>query len=402
MGRGRGNRDRIERSDRIIVFYNASNWRTISIDGKSVPPMSLLELSPEEAADPRLKPYITRGMLQRIRVLEQGADTPQGQLLLDVMRGRQQRGTILLSRTYAFGDVLLVSAFVESFAASHPDDKIILHTSIATEPLVRHHAHAEIVAGEEGLHKAMGQTRAFIRLDDVAEFYEDRHEAIDLNRIEIFCDYVGIEPVTLCPSYYITTEEIESAREMLERYTQPFIAISPSSMRAEKSWHPHKWSEFITRVLEETGGTVFIFDSKDIVQYRSPRVVPLIGRQLRTCGAIGWHMNLFITQDSLWTHWAAALAVPQILLASCTDGNLLAKGYPMVRVIQRNHWDCCPCWYQFSEGGCNYGEHPKCLADVTAGEVVAAALEDLDGTKQRKRTHQQTGARGEVALSLGV
>jgi ADP-heptose:LPS heptosyltransferase len=87
-------------------------------------------------------------------------------------------------------------------------------------------------------------------------------------------------------------------------------------------------------------------------------------------------MDLMVTHDSLWSHFSAALGVPQVLLASCTDGQLLSKGYPDVSVVQRD-WDCVPCWYRFKEGGCIYSNYPRCLDDVGVDEVMTKVSEAL-------------------------
>ncbi len=338
--------------------------------------MGLLEIPLSDIGDPRIADLLKHGILSELCILEVETFIPHGVLLLKRFDDQGAKGDIVVSRTYAHGDMFLAATVIGSVKKRYPENRIIFHTTDRMEPLVRHHPDAEIITGDEALKKALHVAGVYINLDDVAELYEEHNPDSGLNRIEIFCHHLGLPPEDLCPNYYITEEEIESAVTLLQHHQRPYIGVSPSTMRKEKSWPLERWAAFVKDIQEQTGGTVFIYDDKNVLDVKGDHIVPLIRKTFRTCGAIAYHMDMFVTQDSLWSHWAAALGVKQLLLASCTDGALLSKGYPLTTVIQRE-WDCSPCWYSLDNPDCLHGGYPKCLEDVSENEVVNKTLEIL-------------------------
>lgn len=338
--------------------------------------MGILELPVSQADDVRIAKFKKHGVLTELCRMDIETVIPHGVLLLKRFDDKGAKEDIVLSRTYAHGDMFLAAAVISLMKKRYPGNRIIFHTMDKMEPLVRHHPDAEIITGDESLKEALRLAGVYINLDDVAELYEEHNPNSGLNRIEIFCHHLGLTPEGLCPDYYITQEEIESALTLLQHYQRPYIGISPSTMRKEKSWPLERWAAFVNDIQERTGGTVFVYDDKSVLDVKGDHIVPLINKTFRTIGAIAYHMDVFVTQDSLWSHWAAALEVKQLLLASCTDGVLLSKGYPNVTVIQRD-WDCSPCWYKLDNPDCLHGGYPECLEDVSENEVVAKTLEIL-------------------------
>lgn len=360
----------------VALLYNPDRWVKLSIGRQTVGPMGVMPIPAANVDEPVIKKFLQQGKLVRLNTGVQ--IIPHGKLLLKIFEDKGRRGSIVVSRTYAHGDIFLAATVLESLVKEYPHNNVIFHTTEKMEPLVRHHPDVQIITGDEALKEALRTAGVFLNLDDIPEKFEEHNPGAGLNRIEIFHDYVGMTPESLRPAYYISRSEIDSAAKHLSRFDKPFLAISPSTMRKEKSWRPIKWKELANSLAQRSQGTIFVFDSVDILGCKHNRIIPLINRSFRAAGALAWHMNIMITQDSLWSHFAAALGVPQILLASCTDGALLSRGYGKVMVIQRD-WDCVPCWYRMLRSGCVYGNYPECLDDVTVSEVIAKALEVCDG-----------------------
>jgi ADP-heptose:LPS heptosyltransferase len=339
--------------------------------------MGILPLPGDYVHDTRIISFIGKVQLVSLSLdYEDIAFHQAGAILLREFEKRGCRGSIVVSRTYAHGDIFLAVKVLESLIKKYPDNEIIFHTAPQMEPFVRYWPDVKIITDEDVLKEALRVAGVFLDLDDIPEKFEDNNPGSGLNRIEIFHHYLGISPESLCPSYYMDRNEIKSTEAYLERFSRPFIAVSPSTMRKEKSWRPERWKEFVDAIVSQTTGTIFVFDSQDILQCKNPRIVPVINKDFRVAGSIAWHMDIMVTQDSLWSHFAAALGVPQVLLASCTDGKLLSKGYPDTTVIQRD-WSCVPCWYRVKQGGCIYNNYPKCLDDVGVSEVMSKVMEAL-------------------------
>jgi len=369
----RGKRGNKHPPELEVYFYNPDRWKSISIDQSTIGPMGILGMSAKDADDPRIAPFLRRGQLQRLSSPER--PLPYGAILLRQFDLSGKRGSIVVSRTYAYGDIFLAATVLSALTSKY-SNPIIFHTKSITEPLVRHHPGVEVITGNEALQKVLRSAGVYLDLDDIAERHEEFRDQTQ-NRIEIFHYYLGLEPVSLCPSYFITSEEIAAGEHFLKQYPRPFIAISPTTMRKEKSWRHEKWKELAINIASELGGTIFMFDSADRLNIQEQEIIPIIAKPLRTAGALAYHMDLFVTHDSLWSHFAAALGVEQILLCSCTDGALLSKGYSNVTVIQRG-WECSPCWYRFDSGKCVYGNYPACLDDVSVDEVLDAIKEKIN------------------------
>ena len=353
------------------LYYNPDRWKKVSVDHHSVGPMGIVSLPVD---DPRVEAFRVNGSL--VRLLNRPGVLKHGTLLLQRFVEQGCRGAVVVSRTYAHGDIFLAATVLDMLKERFPKNEIIFHTTDMMEPMVRYHPDVTIITCDARLKEVLRTAGVYLNLDDIPERFEEHNPGAGLNRIEIFGDYLGMTPESLCPSYYIAESEITAAGKYLDRFTRPFVGISPSTMRKEKSWRPDRWRELASEIVARSHGTVFVFDAKDVLGIKHPHILPMIGKGLRVAGAMAWHMDVMLTQDSLWSHWSAALNVPQILLASCTDGALLAKGYPHVTVIQRN-WDCVPCWYGFQKDGCLYGNYPQCLNDVSVDEVLAKVMEEL-------------------------
>jgi ADP-heptose:LPS heptosyltransferase len=339
--------------------------------------MCLMAVTASKFADARMQTLLKKGQLQNWAFLD-GEDVNHGAFLLKKYEESGGRGSIVVSRTYAHGDVMLAATVLESLKLKFPGKEIIFHTSTLHEPLVRGYLGVKVISGDELLRAELRKAGVFLDLDDIPEKFEEKTSPVEINRIEIFHQYLGLHPEAYCPSYYMTEAETEAHLFFLEQHRKPYIGFSPSSIRMEKSWPLDRWRTLVNALVDGNGngGTVFIFDGKDAMKVRHPQVVPIINRHIRAAAAVAWHMDVMVTQDSLWTHLAAAMGVPQVLLASCTDGELLSWGYPDTTVIQRD-WDCVPCWYDFSKGGCVTGNYPRCLSDVSVEEVRGTVMEVL-------------------------
>jgi ADP-heptose:LPS heptosyltransferase len=280
--------------------------------------------------------------------------------------------SVVVSRTYAWGDVILATAVIYAILQERSDLKIFFHTHSEIQPLLKHYPDIELIKDAEALRQATMQSYGVIILDNVPELYEEGClPDVQLNRIEIMCRHLGVQPVKLCPSYYITENEDKFGRAAIEKLQRPFLGIAPVSRRIEKMWLPERWVDLVKQWRAETGGTVFVFHSDDLPELREAGAVPLYWHNIRLMVAVGVYMNCFVCLDSLWSHLAAALTVPQVLLTSCTDGELLAKGYPRVKTIH-GELSCHPCWYLWTHMQCSVDNPPACLKGVSAGMVLEA------------------------------
>lgn len=341
----------------MTLVHNNSITQHISVYRKCIPPRGYLELNDDEMAHESIQMHLTNGLLEIV-------DNPKGlspvQLVMDRLG---PAGNLLLRRTYALGDVLLMSALVRDIKEKYPHLTIHLHTSREAEPLLRHNPQIQLYDSVDSFRECIRKHGDFIDMNNRPEVYEDEiRPDVRENRIEIMCRILGIEPVHLCPEYYILESEIEAAGKALAGISRPLLGIAPVSKRKEKDWPLEQWRELV-RLWHTLDGDVIIFHNKPIPELSEAGAKSFHYFDVRMAAAIAYRVDLMVTLDTLWTHLAAALSVPQVLLTSCTDGMLLSRGYPdTVCVIPEN--ECYPCWYNFHTGGCVLNHHPECLESI--------------------------------------
>lgn len=357
-----------------MLVFNSSVRTQISLGHKVILPRNYANLTDSESGTDVVQRYLRDGILQEIKDIA-GTVPPIHALVSRLQAGQH----VVIQRHYALGDILLVTAVIESLIAAHPGIRVHFGTSRESACLVENLPGVETL-GDLGTQRALIEKYgALIDLNNIPESYEEKNSpGITRNRIEIMCDYLGIEPVTLCPSYYLSASEAEIGDKVLCNQEPPFLGIAPISRRVEKAWPIEKWLALSRLWTRTTGGTAVLFHNKVLKDFMEEPIVSVQGYDLRTAAAIAYHMDAFVTLDSLWAHLAAALGIRQAVLASCTDGGLIVKGYPNAVAIQGTR-SCSPCWYKLAAGGCMLGQHPACLLPIEP-EFVLERLGDRNGT----------------------
>lgn len=278
--------------------------------------------------------------------------------------------TKIITRSYAYGDIILMSGIFENLLMSDTD------FVFRTDPdLVEWFDYAP--------YETIPYTRAYdgehITLDDVIEQEEDRLIQLgnNRNRIAIACNILGIEPKILCPAFYTTDREWEVVKGIKNIYPHPYIGIAPSSRYACKTLDIQQWIEIINHLILVCGGTIFIFDSPtNFSKIKVNGNLHFLSGDWRKLTRWCMAMDLMLTHDSVWCHISAGVGTPQILLTSCTDGQLIGKQYPNI-ILPRPPHKCYPCFYRFREG-CNKNSHPKCLS-INTQVFVSNILNLLKG-----------------------
>lgn len=348
--------------------HNNSAEMHIAVNRKCIPPRGYMELTPEEMGNESIQRHLNMGLLE---VVENPRGLTPAQI---VMENLEPNGNLLIQRSYALGDVFLMSALARNIREKYPNIRIHLGTTVEAAPLLNNNPNIELYAGVE-FRDCISEYGDFINMNNLAEVYEDSlRPEVNLNRIEIMCNILGVEPVHLCPEYYITRSEIENGYKFLSNLNKPILGIAPVSRRKEKTWPVEKFIILVNLWKSRTGGSVLIFHDGAIQSLIEAGAKTLHYFDLRMAAAVAYHVDFMVALDSLWTHLAAALSIPQVLLTSCTDGKLLSKGYPGVTCVIPDQ-ECYPCWYFFEKGGCVIGHYPKCLNAIEPEMVFDRILE---------------------------
>jgi hypothetical protein len=237
------------------LFYNPDRWTSISIDHRTIGPMGIISFPDSYADDNRIASFLEKGQLVSLPVdYAAMMDTQAGAILLRLFEKKGCRGSIVVSRTYAHGDIFLAAEVLEPLKKKYPDNELIFHTTIEMEPFVRYRPDVTIITGNDALKDALRTAGVFLNLDDIPEKFEEHNPGSGLNRIEIFCHYLNISPESLCPSYYVDKDEPRSADAYLKQFQRPYIGLSPSTMRKEKTWRLENWKKLAIEIVFRTAG----------------------------------------------------------------------------------------------------------------------------------------------------
>lgn len=189
-----------------------------------------------------------------------------------------------------------------------------------------------------------------------------------LSRIENFSDACGVIPSDFRPAVFLSDEELaEGSRRVTEISAEgTAVAVQWRSAGAYKDW-PH-----MTRCIEllrEAGYVTIAFDETDPLPEASASVV---GESLRFVAAMLAACDALVTLDTGLLHLGACVAVPTVAIFGPTDGAMICKHYPNVRVVQQcavaDEVGCqMPCWGR-RHASCSEGRS-RCLEGV-APQVV--------------------------------
>ena len=208
----------------------------------------------------------------------------------------------------------------------------------------------------------------------------------------------GIKPVTAEPYIYLSDEEREHARALLNLspitphplpitpYPSPLIGINPgATYGSAKRWPAEHFAGLILRIINELDGRAIIFGSPAEVEI-ADEIVKQLGTQnselkthilnmtdrtnLRELAALISECDAFVTNDSGPMHIAAALHVPTVALFGSTDSAATGPFGDGHKIITKK-LSCSPCL----ERECPEG-HLKCMTEISPEEVFSA-IKDL-------------------------
>ena len=161
------------------------------------------------------------------------------------------------------------------------------------------------------------------------------------------------------------------------------IAINPgAAYGSAKRWLPERFAEvgdilakrYDARILL-TGGPAEVETGRDIAASMHCQPLNMVGKtSVREMMALLAHSRLLVTNDSGPMHVAAAFSIPIVAIFGPTDHTTTCPASKKVRIV-RKQVDCAPCLLR----QCPI-DH-RCMTEITATDVIAAACQLLDTTK---------------------
>jgi ADP-heptose:LPS heptosyltransferase len=166
------------------------------------------------------------------------------------------------------------------------------------------------------------------------------------------------------------------------------VGIQAAGGRAIKHWDPRRFAEVAAGLGRQRGATIVLTGDEgdravvEEVKAAIPpdvRVIDLAGRaDLLTLGAVLQCLRVFITGDTGPMHFAAALGTPTVALFGPSDPARWGPRSAAARII-RVGLPCSPCNRIRRPPEQCVGHVPDCMRAIEVSQVVAAALELVDG-----------------------
>lgn len=197
---------------------------------------------------------------------------------------------------------------------------------------------------------------------------------------------LGIAVEDLRPRLGLPPGAAQATRALLARAglsgDAPYLVAAPgAAFGASKLWPPERFAEAIDALFEATGLVTVISGGPaegatlEAVAARcaSPAIsLAPFERDLVQLLALVHGARLLLVGDSGPRWVAAAFGVPCVSVMGPNFPELTATSLERARIVRLEHLECAPC----TERVCPLGHH-RCLVELPASRVVAAALELL-------------------------
>ena len=186
--------------------------------------------------------------------------------------------------------------------------------------------------------------------------------------------------------FFLRDDEKKFAVSLLERYgigknnllvcIAPGGGMNPREDVLAKRWSPKGFREVAQSLIKDYNGSVIILGSsgdrliaEEIVDNISPKPINLCSLlTLRQSAALIGESNLLITNDSAPHHVAVALGIPSITIFGPTMPETFIPDHGRDKHLYvKSKLDCSPC-YKGLFPGCN---KPKCMEYISAEDVIS-------------------------------
>lgn len=200
---------------------------------------------------------------------------------------------------------------------------------------------------------------------------------------------LGILPKGLTPRLYYREEVGSRARALLAEAGLPpgasYAVCSPgAAYGASKLWPPQRFAAVLDHLNRADGLTAVVSGGPQesalveaVVRACKHRAVSLAGRgDLELLKPIVEGARILLVGDSGPRWYAAAFGVPCVTVMGPNSPALTASGLERCEVVRLEGLPCSPCLRR----KCSI-EHHRCMQDLPAAAVAAAARRLLDGAE---------------------
>jgi ADP-heptose:LPS heptosyltransferase len=176
---------------------------------------------------------------------------------------------------------------------------------------------------------------------------------------------IGIDDHEYRAKFYLSEEERKWAKQLMEVFPKPVIAICTRSKESVKNWPLDHWVELIDSISPDSSIIQLGDDKEPVLE----NVARFAGKHtMRESAALLSQANFFIGPDSLLMHIAKGLGIKSIIIfggSRPTD----CFGYEE-NINLATAPECSPCWIHDGHETC---EHKiKCMKNINQAQVLDA------------------------------
>lgn len=283
--------------------------------------------------------------------------------------------SILIIRSGAIGDLLLLSPAIEALQKDFPDTEITLSCFAKHFPMLQAIPNLRLVNYPPQL-AFSGPIQSIVSLENVIELAPDKHA------IDAFAEALGVTMTDYKPVYHVSEIERETALIAFPTTGRKRIALHVRASTKNRDYPFPKWAEIIL-TLAMRGHDVFLFGGKgQIPPFKSEE--PIVGTitdtshlSIREAAALLSTCDAFAGVDSCFIHFCHALDIPAIGLFSVFPWQTRTSKAPKTHVLQATG-ECAPCHW-LAQAGSHFPPNKPCtskgyctvLAQIEPQKVIA-------------------------------
>ncbi len=278
--------------------------------------------------------------------------------------------SILLIRSGAIGDLLLLTPAIRELRKKYPDAQIWLcchkrHWDIFAQGDT-HFVEYPIPVSE------LTQFDLIIPLENIVELSTEK----GVHATDAFAEALGVTVVDYRPVYRVAEPDSIGIDSIFPK-TKPRIALQLHSSAAIRNYPMQQWLSVIQKLIER-GWEVMLMGKQDGIKGGPPALKDCSSLSFREAAAVIATCDVFCGVDSAFFNLCPALGVPAVGLFGPVDWRTRVKE-GNGQVALHGEASCAPCGWtnsrngrRFPDGGpCNGSGRCEPLASVSPSRVIA-------------------------------
>ncbi len=277
--------------------------------------------------------------------------------------------SILLVRSGAIGDLLLLTPCFEALRKAHPQAKLTLSCFTQHHPIV---SGIDLIEYPVHIDK-LKDFDLIIPLEDVIE----QSTEDGLHATDAYANYLNVTVRDYAPVYAVTEEETLLAKLNYHKGDKPRVGIQLHASSIVRGYPMQQWNAVMVSLIKR-GWEIMLLGKQDKIQGAPKEIHDCSGLTFREAAAVLASCDVFCGVDSSFFNLCPALKVPAIGLFGPVGWRTRIKeesGQHALSVAA----DCAPCGWTNSQRGKQWPTHGPCaktgrcepLAAITPERIVA-------------------------------